>query len=150
MWKKDVELIYRRILHERLLDCTFSPASPVMEDEPEHPDIRKVDINSVIHEDSRTFGCEWLCRQAPDDCGLSGFLSQDTGNEEIEKLIAIEIISLMVHPSSDLEASRRLSSESSLSEMLSLLKTSGYRKFYEAARRLYDRKEDVGDLQYLT
>ena len=46
----------------------------------------------------------------------------------------------MVHPSPELETSRRKESESSLREILALHKTPEHRKLYEAARKL---KEDI-------
>jgi len=149
--EREAEFIYRRILHERLLDCKAGAASPAMDAEPEAAecqDIQKVDINSVIYEDSRTFGGEWLSKQMLDSCGLSGFLSENTGNGEMEKLIEAEIISRTVHPSSELETGRWLAGESSLCEILSLQKTPGHLKLYEAARKLYGQKEGVEDLLY--
>jgi hypothetical protein len=149
--EKEAEFIYRRILNEKLLDCTVNTVSPSIDEESEeleNPDVRKVDINSIVHEDSRTFGGEWLSKQMLDGCGLSDFLSQNTGNEEMEKLMAVEIISRMIHPSSELETSRWIESESSLCEILSLSKTPTHRKLYEAARRLYSQKDKVEDFLY--
>jgi len=69
--EKEAEFIYRRILNEKLLDCTASAVSPSKDEEPENSDFRKVDINSISNEDSRTFGDEWLCKQMFDN--LSNF-----------------------------------------------------------------------------
>jgi len=146
--EKEAEFIYRRILNEKLLDCTINVASPDIEEKPENSDIRKVDINSIIHENSRTFGGEWLSKQMLDDCGLPDFLSQNIDNKEVEKMIAIEIISRMIHPSSELETSRWIASESSLCEILSLHKTPDHRKLYKAARTLYGHKEKIEDFLY--
>ena len=149
--EKEAEFIYRRILNEKLLDCTVSAASPDRDEDLENTegaDIQKVDVNSVICEDSRTLGGEWLSKQMIDDCGLTEFLLQNIDNEEMRKLIEVEIISRMIHPSSELETSRWLESESSLCEILSLPKTPDHRKLYEAARALYGQKEKVEDSLY--
>ena len=149
--EKEAEFIYRRILNERLLDCQADTVSSAMEQEVEaveNTDIRKVDVNSIIHDDSRTFGGEWLSKQMLDSSGLSGFLSEIIGNTETEKRIEAEIISRMVHPSSELETSRWMSVESSLSELLSLQKTPDHRQLYQAARSLYGHKEKVEDFLY--
>jgi hypothetical protein len=146
--EKEAEFIYRRILNEKLLDCTTDTDCVSIEEEPANPDIRKVDINSIVHEDSRTFGGEWLSKQMLDDCALSGFLSNNIGNAELEKWIALEIISRMIHPASELETSRWLGSESSLCEILSLQKTPDHRKLYQAARKLYGQKEKVEKFLY--
>jgi len=148
--EKEAEFIYRRILNEKLLDCTplAVTSSKEGEGEGEEADIRQVDINSVTHEDSRSFGGEWLSKQMLDGCGLTGFLSEHIGNEEMEKRIAVEIISRMIHPSSELETGRWIESDSSLCEMLSLRKTPDHRKLYEAARALHGQKKEVEDFLY--
>jgi hypothetical protein len=148
--EKEAEFIYRRILNEQLLDCTINSV-PMVRDEistAEDTDIQKVDVNSISNEDSRSFGGEWLSKQIFDDCGLSGFLFQEINNDVIEKQIAIEVISRMVHPSSELETSRWLSGESSLCEVLSLQKTPDHRKLYQAATTLYKYKDKVEDCLY--
>jgi hypothetical protein len=157
--EKEAEFIYRRILNERLLDCKAYSDSSAIDKKPnekpaeepeksENPDIQKVDVNSIVHEDSRTFGGEWLSKQMIDQCGLSGFLSENIDNEEMRKLIEIEIISRMIHPSSELETSRWIASESSLCEILSLPKAPDHRKLYKAARKLYGQKDKVEDFLY--
>jgi transposase len=146
--EKEAEVIYRRILNERLLDCAVATDSSAIDEAPENRDIRQVDINSMIYEDSRSFGGEWLSKQMLDTCGLSEFLSHHIGNEWIEKWIVIDIISRMIHPSSELETSRWIESESSLCEILSLQKTPDHRKLYEGARTLYGQKEKIEDFLY--
>jgi len=149
--EKEAEFIYRRILNERLLDCKINPVSSSMEqavEVAENPDFRKVDVNSIIHDDSRTFGGEWLSKQMLDSSGLSGLLSETIGNSEMEKRIEAEIISRMIHPSSELETSRWMASESSLCELLSLQKPPDHRQLYKAARTLYGQKEKVEDFLY--
>ena len=161
--EKEAEFIYRRILHEKLLDCTTAtvpsvpsvpsvppvpPVASAKDENEEISDVRQVDINSITNEDSRSFGGEWLSKQMLDSCGLSDFLSQNMDNEVMAGLISVEIISRMIHPSSELETSRWLESESSLCEIMSLLKTPDHRKLYEAARKLYGLKEEVEDFLY--
>jgi len=146
--EKEAEFIYRRILNEKLLDCPPNSVPTVREEISEETDIQKVDINSISNEDSRSFGGEWLSMQILDDCGLSGFLSQEINNDLLEKQIAIEIISRMIHPSSELETSRWLSAESSLCALLSLQKIPDHRKLYHAAATLYRHKNKVEDFLY--
>jgi transposase len=146
--EKEAEVIYRRILNEKLLDCTINSVPTVRDEISEFTYIQKIDVNSILNEDSRSFGGEWLSKQAFDDCGLSGFLSQEINNEVIEKHIAIEILSRMVHPSSELETSRWLKNESSLCEVLSLQKIPDHRTLYKAASALYKHKDKVEDHLY--
>jgi len=146
--EKEAEYIYRRILNEKLLDCTLHLESESREEISENADIQKVDINSIFNEDSRSFGGEWLSKQIIDDCGLSDFLSQNINNADIAKQIEIEVISRMIHPSSELETSRWLKNESSLCELLSLPKIPDHRKLYQAASILYQHKEKVEDFLY--
>jgi transposase len=149
--EKEAEFIYRRIMNEKLMDCTLKSAVPAdrdNEEKPEKQDIQKVDINSMFNEDSRSFGGEWLCRQMVDSCGLPHLLSQHIDNEEMVKLMSVEIISRMIHPSSELETSRWIESESSLCEILSLQKPPDHRKLYESARILYSHREKVEEYLY--
>ena len=146
--EKEAEFIYRRILHEKLLDSKIETAAPEVKEDQVKADIRKVDVNSIENEDSRTFGGEWLSKQMLDDCGLNGFLSQHMEDEETAKLTEAEIISRMVHPSSELETARWLENESSLGEVLGLHKMPGHRKLYEAARRLYEHRDEVESFLY--
>ena len=124
------EFIYRRILHEKLMDCRIESVAPEVKEAGVNADIRKVDVNSIENEESRTFGGEWLSKQMLNDCGLNGFLSQYIEDESVEKQIEAEIISRMVHPPSEMETSRRMENESSLSEVLALHKTPDHRKLY--------------------
>jgi transposase len=146
--EKEAEFIYRRILNEKLLDCTPASCSPAIEATAESFDIRPVDINSISNEDSRSFGGEWLSKQMLDTCGLSDYISKNIDNEDTVKLISAEIISRMIHPSSELETSRWMENESSLCEILSLPKTPDHRKLYESARSLYTRKSGVEECLY--
>jgi len=146
--EKEAEFFYRRILNERLLDCTINNVSLATEDADEVADIQSVDVNSIFTEDCRSFGGEWLSKQALDDSGLPDFLSQEINNEVVEKHIAIEVVSRMVHPSSELETSRWLAGESSLCEILDLAKVPDHRKLYKAASTLYQHKDKVEDLLY--
>ena len=147
--EKEAEFIYRRILHEKLLDCREIQKVDIEENaNSENRDLQKVDINSITTEDSRSFGGEWLSKQMLDDCRLSDFLSQNIENEEMAKLIESEILSRMIHPSSELETSRWLETESSLCEILSLAKPPSHLKLYKAARTLYAHKEKVEDYLY--
>ena len=146
--EKEAEYIYRRILNEKLLDCKANVSDARDYEHIEATDVRKVDVNSIKNEDSRSFGDEWLSKQMIDRCGLKDFLSQNIEDENIEKMIEAEIIARMIHPASELETSRWLEGESSLCEMLGLAKTPDHRKLYEAARRLYGLKDKVEDFLY--
>jgi transposase len=139
--EKNAEYIYRRIVNEKLLDCTVP--TPLPEEKTYTPDIRKIDVNSIENEDSRTFGCEWLSKQMSDDCGLTDFLSSLTGSHRMTQLMLSEIICRMAHPSSELESCRWLSSESSLCEILGMLKCPNHKELYSAARCLYEHKSET-------
>ncbi|MDR0713667.1 MAG: hypothetical protein LBF89_05340 [Bacteroidales bacterium] len=100
-------------------------------------------MKSIENEDSRTFGCEWMAKQMADRCGLTDFLSQLTDNHRIAQLMLAEIICRMSHPSSEAESSRRMSCESSLCEILGLLKYPTHKELYAAARHLYAHKTEI-------
>jgi transposase len=139
--EKNAEYIYGRIVNEKLLDCAVPTPAP--EQKAYAPDIQKVDVNSLENEDSRTFGCEWLSKQMAGSCGLTDFLLRAAGSQRMAALMLSEIICRMAHPSSALESSRWLSSESSLCELLGISKCPGHKELYAAARCLYEHKSEV-------
>jgi hypothetical protein len=53
-------------LNEKLLDCKVEHSNVIDNERIEVSDIRKVDVNSIKNEDSRTFGDEWLSKQVID------------------------------------------------------------------------------------
>lgn len=139
--EKTAEYIYRRIIKEKLLDIAVPTPDP--EQKEYTPDIQKVDVNSLENEDSRTFGCEWVSKQMSDSCGLTDFLFRIAGNHRMAQLMLSEIICRMAHPSSELESSRWLSSESSLCEILGILKCPDHKELYAASRCLYEHKSEI-------
>ena len=62
--EKEAEFIYRRILNEKLLDCSINAVSPAIDEDAESSDIQKVDVNSINYEDSRSFGGEWRLKKS--------------------------------------------------------------------------------------
>jgi transposase len=139
--EKEAKYFYRRILHEKVLDC--KAVAPVKTVDTYTPDIQSVDINSIVNEDSRTMGGEWLSKQMADGCGLSSLLLKLSGNGKMSKQMLAEIICRMVHPSSDLEMSRRLEAESALCELFGLTKTPSHKDLYAASRELYEHKDEI-------
>jgi transposase len=124
-----------------LLDTPVAATTP--EKEEYTPDIQSVDIKSIENEDCRTFGGEWIGKQMADRCGLTNYLSQLTDNPRTAQLMLAEIICRMIHPSSEAESSRWMSSESSLCEILGLLKCPSHKELYAAARYLYSHKSEI-------
>jgi hypothetical protein len=139
--ERNADFFYRRILKENLLD--HLPVVKESENDAYIPDIQRVDLNSIENEDSRTFGCERLSKQAVDACGLTAFLSGLTDNQRQVQVMVAEIICRMTHPSSEYESSRWLSSDSSLCEILGLHKAPTHKELYSAARLLYEHKSEI-------
>ena len=146
--EKEAEFIYRRILHEKLLERKIESAAAEVKESGVNADIRRVDVNSIANEEIRTFGGEWLSEQMLDDCGPSGFQSQHIEDEEMEKRVESEILSRTVHPTPELETTRWMGNESSLNRVLSLHKTPDHRKLYEASRKLYEHRDEVETFLY--
>ena len=82
--EKEAEFIYRRVLHEKLPDCRIETVAPEVKEEGVHADIRKVDLNAIENEESRTFGVEWLSKQMLNDCGLNGFFRSISGMKKLK------------------------------------------------------------------
>jgi hypothetical protein len=138
--EKNAEYYYRLILRETLHD---TPATVTTSEPGKYtPDIQSVDINSLENEDSRIFGYEWISKQMSDRCGLTDFLSQLMDDPRTAQLMLTETICRIAHPSSELESSRWMSCESSLCEILGLVKYPTHKELYSAARHLYTHKSE--------
>jgi hypothetical protein len=147
--EKEADSIYHQIVSGHLLDYAVpSPQSDDFEAVVSTQDIRLVDVNSIVNENSRTLGGEWLSLQMMEEAGLMEFLTSKATDTRTAQWMQAEIIARMVHPSSELETSRWMSCESSLCELLGMDKAPSHKDLYKAARQLYDNKEEIETFLY--
>ena len=130
---------FKRISDEKLLDVSSSTSHPESKVE---TDYRKVDINSIVHEDVRELGAEWLCRQVADKLMLRDFFMDQCGFTDVQADTAImHIVSRGVYPASEHKTAQWIKESSSVAELcdIPLHKVSRYR-LYEISKKLYSHK----------
>ena len=84
--EKYAQAAYKRIRDEKLLD--LNPITKQTSEKAE-TDYRKVDVNSIVHEEVRELGSEWLCKQSADILELHGFLTGQCGFDDTQASTAI-------------------------------------------------------------
>jgi len=130
---------YKRIRDEKLLDV-----HPVQDQASEQveTDYRKVDVNSLSHEEVRELGSEWLCKQSVDNLELHGFLTGQCGFDDFQASTAImHIVSRAVYPASEHKTAQWVRESSSVAELCDIPEHRVNRyKLYEISRKLYARK----------
>jgi hypothetical protein len=147
--EKAADSIYQQIVSGHLLDYAVSrPQSEDLASTVSAQDIRSVDVNSLVNENSLTLGCEWLCKQMMDESGLTDLLTSIAKNTRMAQLMMAEIIARMAHPSSELETVRWMSCESSVRELLGIDKVPSHKELYAAARELYSHKTEIESFLY--
>lgn len=133
---------YKRIRDEKLLDI-----HPVQDQAGEQveTDYRKVDVNSLSHEEVRELGSEWLCKQTADKLELHEFLTGQCGFDDKQASTAImHIVSRAVYPASEHKTAQWIRESSSVAELcdIPVHKVNRY-KLYEISTKLYTRKASL-------
>jgi len=133
---------YKRISDEKLLDV--NPVIQAVDKIPEN-DYREVDVNSMIHEEVRELGAEWLCRQAADQLRLHHFLRDHCGFSDDQVNTAImHIVSRGIYPASEHKTAQWITENSSVAELCNVPEHKVSRhKLYAVSKMLYARKTDL-------
>ena len=107
-------------------------------------DFQRVDTDSIENKDIKETGTEWLCMQALDQLGISGFLASKQWSSEKIQLALTHIISRAAHPASELRTSQWIKENSAVCEL------TGYPvekitkdKLYDISLSLYEVKDEL-------
>ncbi|WP_301921089.1 IS1634 family transposase [Ferruginibacter sp.] len=107
-------------------------------------DFHRVDTDSIENKDIKETGTEWLCMQALDQLGISGFLAHKKWSSEKIQLALTHIISRAAHPASELRTSQWIKENSAVCEL------TGYPvekitkdKLYDISLSLYEVKDEL-------
>ncbi len=133
---------FKRIREEKLLD--LNPITKQTSEKAE-TDYRKVDVNSIVHEEVRELGAEWICKQSADKLMLRGFLSEQCGFDDVQADTAImHIVSRGVYPASEHKTAQWIKESSSVAELCNIPEHKVNRhKLYEISRKLYANKTEI-------
>ncbi len=113
-------------------------------DTPVEKDFRKVDLNSIKHDEVREIGAEWLCKATLEKLDLKNCLAELGWNNKWIELAHISIISRAVFAGSEYRTAKWLSLNSGLPELYNRAYDSvSHHQLYEVAHRLYQAKEKI-------
>lgn len=107
-------------------------------------DFQRIDTDSIENKDIKETGTEWLCMQALEQLGISGFLAHKGWSSEKIQLALTHIISRAAHPASELRTSQWIKENSAVCEL------TGYPvekitkdKLYDISLCLYEVKDEL-------
>jgi hypothetical protein len=107
--EKLAHYFYNEIKHKRRYDL-----------KQEKSDWETVDLDTLKNKDAREIGAEWLCKQAFEQLGISGFLKSQNWDQQAISLATTHIISRAVYPASELKTVSFIKENSGISEITGL------------------------------
>jgi hypothetical protein len=106
-------------------------------------------MSTLINNDVREIGAEWLCKKAFDQLGIGSFLQQSGWDEDKISLATTHIISRAVYPSSELKSVSYIKENSAISEITGIDKDKLAKDLlYGISHKLYKIKTPLE--QYLS
>lgn len=81
-------------------------------------DYQQVDLSSVVHDQVREAGTEWLCIQAAEQLGIASFLRSRGWDEQQVNTAITDIVSRAVYPASEHKTSAWIESSSAVSYLV--------------------------------
>ena len=107
-------------------------------------EVRKVDIDTIVHTNVREIGAEWICYNTWNKLKLTEFLQSKGWNETQIKLAATQVISRAVYPASELKTSNWIKENSAICEVTGYdMEQITKDKLYDSALKLYEVKDDL-------
>lgn len=98
--EKLAQYFYRQINHKHLTEQPVAQAETKRK-ATRDKDFQHVDLSSIIMEDVREIGCEWLCKQALEELSVGEFLKQCSWDETQTERALMHIISRATYPASE-------------------------------------------------
>ena len=106
--------------------------------------IRNVDLNSIVTEDVREIGAEWLCYQAIKQLSIASFLKEQGWEQRWINYAIVHIISKAVYPCSENKSEYWIRNNSDIASLLGLESQKITRHhLYEVSRKLHQIKLNI-------
>ncbi|MCK4554942.1 IS1634 family transposase [Candidatus Parcubacteria bacterium] len=139
--EKYAQDIVKKIIDKNSLDIIKYPEKDSIRDK----DFVEVDINSVENHDIREIGAEWITKQTMDKLGIADLLISLGYDKRSIAIAHLNWISRTINPLSELGTEKWLNRSTALCELFNLdsKKISRFH-LYEAGRKLYKNKDDIG------
>jgi len=106
--------------------------------------IRNIDLDSIVTEEVREIGAEWLCYQAIEQLAIASFLKEQGWEQKWINYAIIHIINKAVYPCAENKAEYWIQNNSDIASLLDM----GNQKItrhhlYNVSRRLYQTKSNI-------
>ena len=143
--EKLAQHFYRQINHKHLTQQPVAQAETKRK-ATRDKDFQHVDLSSIIMEDVREIGCEWLCKQALEELSVGEFLKQCSWDETQTERALMHIISRATYPASEHKTAQWINDNSAVAELFDRDPLSINRfHLYRASSMLYKQKENIED-----
>lgn len=133
-----------RIIQEKLLHfADQKSAKKPVSSETQTTDYQVVDLQSMVHEEVREVGAEWLCQQTLDQLDLERILVEKCHFSEANaKQAMMHIVSRAVYPASEHKTEQWIQENSAVASLfdISLAKVNRH-KLYRVSNHLYSCKD---------
>jgi len=101
----------------------------------------RINLQTLKSKDAREIGAEWLCKQAFDQLGISGFLSSQGWNDEQISLATTHVISRAVYPASEYKTVSWIKENSAVCEITGYDQSRVTKdRLYSISHKLYGEK----------
>jgi transposase len=141
------QLFYNKILEKKnLAQQDTTPLSPNLNDLKSLlvKNIRNIDLDSIVTEDVREIGAEWLCLQAIEQLSIPSFLKDQGWEKKWINYAIIHLISKSVYPCAENKAEYWIRNNSDVASLLGMESQKITRHhLYEVSRRLYKTKLNI-------
>lgn len=138
---------HARAASKRILDGKLLDVNPLTKPQSTNQDVdyEHVNINSIVHEEVRELGSEWLCKQTIDKLSLHTFLKEEClFSDEQANTSVMHIISRAVYPASEHRTAQWVQANSSVAELCEIETRKVHRnKLYEVSKKLYTAKNKI-------
>lgn len=103
-----------------------------------------IDLNSIVTEEVREIGAEWLCYQAIEQLGITSFLEQQGWEQKWIQYAIIHLISKSVYPCSEHKTAYWIQNNSDVASLLGVENQKLTRHhLYEVSKKLYQIKSEI-------
>jgi transposase len=141
------QLFYKKILTKK--EIAKNPLTP-LESTPIDvvglalKNIRNIDLNSIVTQEVREIGAEWLCYQAIEQMDIASFLKQQGWDQKWINYAIIALIGKAVYPCSEHKTAYWIHNNSDVASLLGVENQKITRHhLYEVSRKLYQIKADI-------
>jgi len=143
--EKLAQHFYRQIKHKHLSEQPVAQAESRRK-ATKDKDFQHVDLSSIIMEDAREIGCEWLCKQTLEELSVGEFLKQCKWDERQTERALMHIISRATYPASEHKTAQWIHDNSAVAELFDTDPLSINRfHLYRCSSMLYKEKDNIED-----